>query len=98
MRQFSHTPGPWVAVGEWVEHPDSDIPDICRCDPEAMDQEHLGRSYFEAAANARLIAAAPELLAAAQRALRVLKTQGESVRPSNVLGALEAAIQKATTI
>lgn len=35
------------------------------------------------------------LLAAAKRALVTLKAQGESVRPGNVLGALQAAIQKA---
>ena len=37
----------------------------------------------------------PELIQAAKRALRVLKGQGESVRPGNVLGALEAAIKAA---
>jgi hypothetical protein len=44
---------------------------------------------------APLIAAAPDLLAAAKRALNVLKAQGESVQPKNVLGALNAAINKA---
>lgn len=47
-------------------------------------------------ANACLIAAAPDLLQAAKRALRVLKTMGESVREGNVFGALDAAIAKAT--
>lgn len=47
-------------------------------------------------ADALLLAAAPELLAAAKRALAVLKATGESVRPGNALGALEAAIAKAT--
>lgn len=46
-------------------------------------------------ANARLIAAAPDLLSAARRALNVLRTQGESVRPGNVLGSLQAALTKA---
>ncbi len=36
-----------------------------------------------------------DLLAACKRALCVLKAQGESVRPGNVLGALDAAISKA---
>ena len=40
--------------------------------------------------------AAADLLAAAKRALNTFKAQGESVRPGNVLGALEAAIAKAT--
>ena len=37
-----------------------------------------------------------ELLVAAKRALNTLKAQGESVRPGNVLGALDAAIKLAT--
>lgn len=59
-----HTPGPWIAVGAWVEHPDDSIPDICTCDQVNIGQE--GRSDEEMRANARLIAAAPELLEAAQ--------------------------------
>jgi len=57
-----HTPGPWIAVGFWVEHPNDKRPDICNCDPRSMDQE--GRSDAEILANARLIAAAPDLLEA----------------------------------
>ncbi len=58
-----HTPGPWYAVGYWVEHGDS-VADICTCDPAAIEQEHLGRTSAEIEANARLIAAAPDLLEA----------------------------------
>jgi len=47
-------------------------------------------------ADARLVASAPDLLKAAQRALNVLKATGESVRPGNALGALDVAIRKAT--
>lgn len=36
-----------------------------------------------------------DLVKAAKRAFVTLKAQGESVRPGNVLGALEAAIRKA---
>jgi len=50
----------------------------------------------EALANARLMAAAPAMLAACKRALAVLKAQGESVRPGSVLGALSVAIAQAT--
>jgi hypothetical protein len=57
-----HTPGPWIAVGLWVEHPNDNIADICTCNPEDVGQAHLGRSDSEACANARLIAAAPDLL------------------------------------
>lgn len=56
------TPGSWIAVGAWVEHEDDNVADICSCNPRDLSQEHLGRSYEEQCANARLIAAAPELL------------------------------------
>jgi hypothetical protein len=97
----AHTPGPWhVHDGRYTEifrpkrtvfaWPDGDPSygpvAVAFCDfhtPEIAE------------ANARLIAAAPDLLAAAKRALNVFKSQGESVRPGNVLGALEAAIAKA---
>lgn len=54
-----HTAGDWYAVGAWVEHGDDDTPDICNCDPESMNQE--GRSYDEIVANAKLLAAAPDM-------------------------------------
>ena len=61
-----YTPGPWYQVGAWVEHEDDDVADICSCDPATIGQEHLGRSDSEMGANARLIAAAPDLLEALQ--------------------------------
>lgn len=60
--ETKHTPGPWIAVGRWVEHVSDGVGDICNCDPSSMDQEHLGRSSEECMANARLIACALELL------------------------------------
>lgn len=56
----SFTPGPWVAVGWQVEVCDDNVPDICNTDPETFGQH--GRSSDERCANARLIAAAPDLL------------------------------------
>lgn len=44
----------------------------------------------------RMCDAAPDLLHAAKRALSVLRAQGEAILPGNVLGALDAAITKAT--
>jgi hypothetical protein len=57
----AHTPGPWFAVGSWVETAD-DKADICTCSAEGMDQQHVARPPEEEEANARLIAAAPDML------------------------------------
>lgn len=65
------TPGPWYGVGDWVEHADDNVPDICTCDPDAMGQSHLARIYDKSGTrplnNAALIAAAcnalPDLIA-----------------------------------
>ena len=59
-----HTPGPWFAVGAQVETENDSVPDICTCDPQAMRQSHLDWHPKTVQANARLIAAAPELLEA----------------------------------
>jgi len=69
-----HTPGPWRAVGAWVEHEKDDVADVCNCDPESMGQKHFGRSMGEMMANARLCAAAPELLRACKAMLRYSET------------------------
>jgi hypothetical protein len=71
-----HTPGPWIAVGAWVEVEDDNIPDICTCEPSDIGQGHLARTYKEIMANARLIAAAPDLLEALQCALDHLEYCG----------------------
>jgi hypothetical protein len=72
MNTINHTPGPWI-VGSLgtsvlactpVDNVDSEVtskPFPVVCDTVSCDD---GMSYGEAAANARLIAAAPELLAA----------------------------------
>jgi len=84
-----HTPGPW-----WVEGPGEGI--------EVHDTfgrtasvwgEHAPDS--EAWANAHLIAAAPELLAAARLANQELLDIGQGSSGSPALGALWAAIAKA---
>jgi len=71
MSKSKHTPGPWYAVGRWVEHENEKIADICNCDPESMGQGHLNRSDDEIRANARLIAAAPDMLNALEMLARV---------------------------
>jgi hypothetical protein len=59
-----HTPGPWLQVGAWVEVERDDIPDICTCNPRDIGQDHLKWNWKTVHANARLIAAAPDLLEA----------------------------------
>ena len=57
-----HTPGPWYPVMRMVEV-EGNAPDICTTNIELFGQRHLHRSKQEQIANARLIAAAPDLLA-----------------------------------
>lgn len=83
-----HTPGPWYAVGSWVEHANDEVPDICNCDPESMGQAHLGRSYDEMLANSRLIAAAPDMLKMLQLILRIPET------PTPIVNTASAIIAK----
>jgi hypothetical protein len=88
-----HTPGPWVwgyygMNDEWVRTGDG----------EAVVP--VGYNQSEREANARLIAAAPELLAALKRAIEVLDAEGITYgncddEPLDVLNAARAAIAKA---
>ena len=89
-----HTPGPWIAVGTWVEHPDDNTPDICNCNPFHMMP--TSRSHEEACANARLIAAAPELLAALQACDKAMSYMSEYDIPLTLPEQVKAAIAKAT--
>jgi hypothetical protein len=55
-----HTPGPWVSLGSR-----GDVKSVCKGFAETMVAKAAGReTTAERAANARLIAAAPDLLAA----------------------------------
>ena len=86
---MSHTPGPW-----WVDGPDEGI--------EVHDTFGRTASVWgdpdansEAWANAHLIAAAPDLLAAARLANQELIDMGQGSSGSPALVALWAAIAKA---
>ncbi len=87
-----HTKGEWYAVGAWVEHGDDNTPDICNCDPVSMGQGGK-RSYEEIYANARLIAAAPELLAELKFAVKLLRPL---IGSTAQIEAMDAVIAKAT--
>lgn len=83
-----HTPGPWRFI---ANHPGC-IPAFDIRDAEGMMVAYLGhtRTPGQAEANARLIAAAPDLLAACERlsfaALRRESTMGD---PCNLIAAIE---------
>lgn len=93
---ISHTPGPWYAVGYWVEHEDDSVADICTCDPAAIGQEHLGRTGKEIAANVRLIAASPDLLAALRKLVRAIDRLPGNNPLDGLADEARAAIFKAT--
>jgi hypothetical protein len=99
-----HTPGPWQIVpkqqaqSEWIVG-DAEGGSIADCEPPGP-----WMSADEAAANARLIAAAPDLLAAAASLIGradgtiISDAAGNRFRKvfADDLGALAAAIAKAT--
>lgn len=58
-----HTPGPWFAVGYQVEIESETVADICTTNAHLFGQGGL-HDDARAMANARLIAAAPEMLEA----------------------------------
>ena len=90
----SYTKGEWLAVGAWVEHANDKVADICNCNPDSMNQSHLGRSYDEICANACLIAAAPNLL----KALETIIKSGEIKHSSPSVTLAKRAIDKARGI
>lgn len=89
-----HTSGPWTVMEQSWSNTAVVAGDDCIC---ALDINHATEETQEAleavmAANARLIAAAPDLLEAAQEALAELYR----VSPSFAAPKLRAAIAKAT--
>lgn len=98
MTVSTHTPGPWGEVSDefgWckraIAYPDGDDRDHDLCVVQCGDPDELE-------ANARLIAAAPDLLAAARAALRLLDSvafvskDGDTAKP---VALLRAAVSKA---
>jgi hypothetical protein len=102
MKPGAHTPGPWMLHSEGSmracdgRHQSHEG---CRTLAEA---EIVGIPRSEAEANARLIAAAPELLAALHQAVAIIRvfvdvddTRWSHLRDAAELQAIEAAIAKA---
>jgi len=77
-----HTPGPWAVttVGSCHGiHPaasDNERDDICRVAPHNYHPDGWQAAKGEAEANARLIAAAPDLLAALREAVEIIEGTG----------------------
>jgi hypothetical protein len=96
----AHTPGGWIAVGRRVEHTSDKRPDVCSCAPEDFGQD--GRSDKEACANARLIAAAPDMLAALEKLVQQVESgyfdHVATDHPNSAVIAARAAIAKATGV
>ena len=84
-----HTPGPWVVLQNPMSH-DCITSDDCRiCDMPRWDDEYAE----EETANARLIAAAPDLLEALQAIEKYMRADFDDMPMS---GKARAAIAKAT--
>jgi hypothetical protein len=90
-----HTPGPWEWDTNPVEYdPEQEAPWLVTCEHAKIPDAPIlqGQIKCSSEANARLIAAAPELLSAAQQALDECADLIETPAGS----ALVAAIRKAT--
>lgn len=71
-KQTAHTPGPWIANGHAVEQDKpKDVYVICSIHGGRFEDD---RTESELDSNARLIAAAPDLLAATEAMLKRIRT------------------------
>jgi hypothetical protein len=87
MSETTHTPGPWVVEGDWVTDVATDG-NICEVSMPSSEDE------AEQAANAHLIAAAPDLLAALRRFMDygdVFQWSGKQSPYSQALAAIAKA-------
>lgn len=91
MSDSRHTPGPWTATLGYT--PTVKAGDTLLAAPSARADDLGGRQLSELHANARLIAAAPDLLAACEEALRLLEDQRLYDATTDEM--LRAAIHKA---
>ena len=85
------TPSPWTVTGGYS--PQVKAGAVVIATPGATPDAIGGTNLSEHAANARLIAAAPELLAACEEALEALPPPGVSVSPLFLL--LDETLRKA---
>ena len=92
-----HTPGPWRSLswGETIsiDSIPADLMGICHINPTG--DHNCGIPNAQDRANARLITAAPDLLAAAKEAAELLWKREGNEETENVRKGLNAAIAKA---
>lgn len=91
-----HTPGPWEAIGNLVRSPMAKEKGFGVMLAECADRWFLKVNSEEAAANARLMAAAPELLEATKWCVALCEEIGKDAMATNAYAASIAAIAKAT--
>lgn len=95
MSNEIHTPGPWTVYAQAREWPgiDSDTMSIIIFGEEDdLERGVRGESFTEAMANARLIAAAPDLLAVAEKNLEILQKLYNMPTNSGIFGPIEYGI------
>ena len=101
MNEVKHTPGPWFVTGSMTKYVEARIPgglvqEVAACGPTQAD----GGYGDQQQANAKLIAAAPDLLAALQLALDALAhcaaDRGYQTLQNKAAHAANSAIAKAT--
>lgn len=91
---MNHTPGPWEASLGYT--PTVKAGETLLCVPSARADDIGGRQLSELHANARLIAAAPDLLVACRAAKLALRATSKREKDySGELDLLNAAIAKA---
>jgi hypothetical protein len=89
-----HTPGPWFAVGYQVEIERENVADICTTNAHSFGQGGL-HNDATAMANARLIAAAPDMLKMLEVARDCLEASNFEGEDDEVLAAIASVIASA---
>ncbi len=89
MGQPKHTPGPWIVDSNY---PSDVLADACAI---VIQDRSINIDSAEVHANARLIAAAPELLVALSLMIEVYKVDNQSIIKTAVLTKAYNAINKA---
>jgi len=95
MNEFKGTPGPWRVEKRYFVESNTDPKDILGIGTVADCRPYATDRHPEAEANARLVAAAPDLLAALAGLVERLERENGWVQTEDGLSAARAAIHKA---